>query len=441
MMQKLCIVLSGVFSFMLLARLYAPPVFGVWGLFMVISSIVETLRHALIKNGYILFINTAHEKERPGIEYAALILNVAFSFFLVLLFLLTGSFFETIFHAPGLAEVLHIYSIALVFLIPFSHKEFFLVARLDFRRIFFMYFARYGLFLVFAAFLFFGKFHVTLGYLTVLYALSVFSGAFVGYIPGGTHVAPTRKWDRQVFRKFLNYGKYVLGTNFSAMVFRNTDSFMTAHFISPIFPSAIAFYNSSTRIINFAEMPTQVMGDVMFPKATQIVKSGTKGEIKNIYEKTVAATLTLIIPFVVLVSIFPEQILLILAGRQYIDAAGILQVMILYALFLPFVNQFGNIMDATGRPKTNFLVMAAFAVFHIIFNLVMIKYFGLMGPAYAILLSYFLLFITSQIILWKVLKVNPINVFKNLFVLYPDYVKILRGYFGKYLGLSVKSNL
>ena len=80
MMQKLFSIILGMLSFMLLARVFDPEDFGVWGLFVIISSIIETCRNALVKNGYIRFINSTVQEERPVVEAAALFINTALHF-------------------------------------------------------------------------------------------------------------------------------------------------------------------------------------------------------------------------------------------------------------------------------------------------------------------------------------------------------------------------
>ena len=79
MMQRVMVLLFGVMSFMILARDLEQQALGVWGLFLITSSIVETLRNSLIKNGYVLFINSKDEEEHPGHEYAAIYINIVFS--------------------------------------------------------------------------------------------------------------------------------------------------------------------------------------------------------------------------------------------------------------------------------------------------------------------------------------------------------------------------
>jgi lipopolysaccharide exporter len=269
--------------------------------------------------------------------------------------------------------------------------------------------------------------------LSIFYGACIVAGYLASLFTGREHQKPKLAWDRKIFIRFLNYSKFVFGNNFCSLIFRNTDTFMAARYISPIAP---AFYSTGTRITNFADMPSQVLGNIMFPRAMEIVKSGNKEEVKRIYEKTVAATLTFIIPIIVFVSVFQEQIILIIAGREYLEAAGILQIMILYALFLPFIRQFGNIMDATGKPQWNFFLMLVFVVLNIVFNFLFIQYFGMPGAAYGTLSSYFLLFITTQLILTRFFRVSLVSIFNNIFILYYDYIKILRSYFIKFFKLN-----
>lgn len=423
MMQKLSVIFFGVLAFMLLARALQPQELGVWGLFLIISSIIETSRNALIRNGYILFIHTRETDEHPGIEYAALMTNITFSAIFIGLFLALAHMFEQILNAPGLATLLYYYCITLLVLIPFSYIEIFLTSRKDFKGIFWMYFIRNGIFLLSLVYFYFSKTSLSITLLAVLYCSCAFLGLLTGTMQCRRYERVQMKKENKIYIQFIGFGKYVFGNNLFSLIFRSTDSFMTASLISS---AASAFYTTCGRITNFVDLPSQVLGDIMFPKAAQIMKKNDRSSIKAIYEKTVAATLTFTIPVILLVLFFPRQILYVLAGDEYLTASPILQVMVFYGFFLPFIKQFGNIMDAMGRPKVNFFLMGVFAPVNIALNLIGIHYFGLYGAAYGTLLSYFLLFLTTQIILKHVLEISVMNVFGNIISLYPDYVQMFR---------------
>ena len=81
-----------------------------------------------------------------------------------------------------------------------------------------------------------------------------------------------------------------------------------------------------------------------------------------------------------------------------------------------------------GKPHINTILMAAFAALNIGLNILAIRYYGLYGSAYATLFSYFLLFVTTQIILKIILNTSPLTIARNIFIFYPEYFKMLRNF-------------
>lgn len=426
MLQKIFVILFGVLAFMILARVLTTGALGVWGLFLIISSIVETLRNALIRNGYVLFIHTREEKDHPGIEYAAIITNIIYSLLFIIVFLIAGPLIEKLLNAPGLTTLLNFYCITLLVLIPFSYLEISQVTRSDFRAVFWMYFVRNGSMLAgYAFFAFSGLVPLSFVLLAAIYGASALLGLIAGIMSARDYKMPDVKRDASILPAFIKFGKYVFSNNLFSLIFRSTDSFITSSFISP---AASAYYSTCARITNLVDMPSQVFADIMFPRAAQVMKSNDKQGLKRIYEKTVAATLTFTIPAIIVILIVPGYILYFLAGSEYVKAAPILQVIVFYGFFLPFIKQFGNVMDVLNKPQINSLVMFIFASLNIILNIVGIHFFGLYGAAYATLTSYVLLFITTQIILTKLLNISRINILRNTLGFYPEYLRLAKGF-------------
>jgi lipopolysaccharide exporter len=424
MLQKVFILLFGVLSFMILARGLTPDELGVWGLFLIITSIVETLRNSLIKNGYILFIHTRGPEDHPGIEYAAILTNVIYSFLFIVVFLIFSGPIERAFNADGLAILLNYYCITLVLLIPFSYLEIFLITKADFRSVFWMYFIRNGLLFTGVAILHFSSLPLTFYLLALVYTFCTLMGLAAGWFMSRRDKKATVKKNTKILPAFIAFGKFVFANNLFSLVFRSTDSFSTASLISP---AVSAIYSTCGRITTLVDMPSQVFADIMFPKAAQVMKGNDKDGLKLLYEKTVAASLTFTIPAILFIVLFPKFILLTIAGSQYVSSSPILQIIVWYGFFLPFIKQFGNIMDVLNRPQVNAILMAVFAALNIGLNVLGIYLFGIYGSAYATLLSYILLFITTQILLRRSLHVSPGNIFKNILMFYPAYLKLLRG--------------
>ncbi|MBE2230854.1 MAG: flippase [Chitinophagaceae bacterium] len=428
MLQKVFSILLGMLAFMLLARIFVPADFGVWGLFIIISSIIETCRNALVRNGYIRFINSRPGDTQPAIEAAAMLTNGIFTVVLMLLLVLSGELFEQLFRAPGLSVMLWYYAAGLLLLAPFSWFENFFYSRMDFRAIFWMYFVRNASFLGLILFFYLAGYSVSKNLAVSVYSLVLLPGILIAIYYFRFHPSVRVNLNWALLKEFLNYGKYVLGNNFFSLIFVSTDSFMTSRYVSSV---ALSYYSTGARLLNFADIPSQVLGDIMFPRAARLVASGTDEEVRRIYERTVAASLTLIIPIIALVLLFTDTIILVLAGPQYLEARHVLVILIFYALFLPFLKQFGNIMDARGLPHYNFWLMLVMAIVNIALNYILISYFGYRGAAIGTLTSYVIVFIITQYVLYKALGVTIARILYNIPVLYYDYFLLIKGFLRK----------
>src|SRR5258708_8375205 len=123
----------GIVSFMLLTRVLGPEGFGVWGLFLVISSITETARTALIKNAFIRFMHQTKEEEHGRLQAAAWVLSLSISVGLSLTFLLAAYPVAHWLKAPALAGMLQWYALTLLITVLFSQLEMLLNAKMIFR--------------------------------------------------------------------------------------------------------------------------------------------------------------------------------------------------------------------------------------------------------------------------------------------------------------------
>lgn len=422
--QKVATLVIGILSFMLLARLLGPAGYGVWGLFMVISSIAETSRTALTRNAFIRFMHQSPAEQQPSIQGAALALSFFISAAMGLLFVIvsyTLSFWNV---TPELAELLRWYALIILVSSFFSSMEMLLNAKLDFKGICFMYCVRQGLFMIMVSVCYILNFHIELWMLSVMYLASFMAGTLVGLGYARKYISWNFHHLKNWFPKLLHFGKYVFGTNISSLLFRSTDNFMTFTF----FGAAVSgFYNACLRISNLIDLPSQVIADILYPRAAKY-NVGDTAAVKNMYEKSVGAILVFSLPALLIVLLFPAFILQVLAGPQFIVAVPILRITAFFGFTLPFLKQFGTIMDATGHPHINFRVMLFSFLVNIVNNAVCIYFFGLIGAAVGTATTYFMAFLFSQYLLKKKFGINVANVFVNTFQLYKDLFAMTRLY-------------
>jgi len=414
--QKFSVLGMGIVSFMLLTRILGKTGFGVWGLFLTISSITETARTALIKNAFIRYMHQTPEAEHGRLQSAALVLSLSISTVLAVIFLAAAVPAAYWLKAPDLAAMLQWYSLTLLLTAFFSQWEMLLNAKMDFRGVCWMYCVRQGLLLLaIAVYAVVGK-SITPGLLSFYYMLSVLVGAAIGTRFAWRYTrwdfGGYRPWTGQLWR----FGRYVFGNNVSSLLFRSTDNFITSHFFDP---GVSGYYNACLRIGNLVDIPSQVFGDVLFPKAAKFSASD-KSAVKHMYERTVGATLVFSFPALLVLLLFPSLILHILAGGKFLEAAPILRITAFFGFTLPFMKQFGTIMDATGHPDTNFRVMFMALCIDIVANLVGVHFFGVIGAALGTATTYLIIFIVIQTILGRKFGVRLLNVFRNTASLYRE---------------------
>ncbi|HTI09470.1 MAG TPA: oligosaccharide flippase family protein [Puia sp.] len=414
--QKFSVLGMGIVSFMLLTRVLGPEGFGVWGLFLTISSITETARTALIKNAFIRFMHQTPEEEHGNLQTGAWILSLSISIALALIFLLAAYSVSQWLNAPELGNMLQWYAITLLMTVLFSQCEMLLNAKMDFRGVCYMYVIRQGLLLAAIGACALANYKITPGTLSLFYLVSVIAGGLTGAL----FSRPYFRWDLTGYKpwigKLWRFGRYVFGNNVSSLLFRSTDNFITSN----MFGTAVsAYYNACLRIGNLVDMPSQVLGDVLFPKAAQY-NSSDRGAIKHMYERTVGAILVFSIPALLVLILLPSLILHFLAGGKFMMAAPVLRITAFFGFTLPFLKQFGTIMDATGHPDTNFRVMFLALCIDILANLLGVHFFGIIGAAIGTATTYFIIFVITQTILYKRFGVEVLNIFRNTFSLYKE---------------------
>jgi O-antigen/teichoic acid export membrane protein len=422
-LQKLSMPIFGVLSTMLLAKsALQVEEMGVWSLFLTITSFVELFRQALVKTSLIKFINHSTAEEQKYVLTAALFLNAVITLILCMVLLVCSGWIAGLLKAPSLAPMMQIFVAGMLLLIPFSHFEWIMYGKVQFKGLFWTYFIRQGLSLLLIAVIFFSTGKMTLNLLVIIYATGILAGTAVAYKYVKPFLTGSFSLSKEWIKRLWHFGKYVFGSGVSTLVFRNADQMLLSSIMGGTYFTALQ--SISSRVINLADIPSQVLADILFPKSASREHSSNPQMIKYFYEKTVGATLCFVLPVVLFILIFPKFIIFILAGSKYYGAIPYLQLISFSGIFLAFLKQYGVIIDSTGKPQVNFLTITIIALLQILFCYFFIKNFGLMGAGYALLCTHFIGFLITQRILRAYFNVNFLNCFKYAFQFYPELTKI-----------------
>jgi lipopolysaccharide exporter len=312
-LQKMSVPIFGVLSTMLLAKhALTKPEMGVWSLFLTITSFVELIRQALVKTSLIKFINSCEEKDQRKVLSAAFFLNLVITVLLCVVFLFASPTIAHLLKVPQLTNMLYIFIAGMVLLIPFSHLEWMMYGKSLFNALFYTFFFRQGLTLLMIAIHYYTVTSISLEQLVVYYNLGILFGIVVAlYFLKDSLIFKlhlSKDWVKQLWF----FGKYVLGSGISTLLFRNADQFLVSSLLAN--PAFVASQSISLRIINLADIPSQVLGDILFPKSSNTNSKDNPEIIKYYYEKTVGASLCFILPVIIIIFLFTKFIILFLAS-------------------------------------------------------------------------------------------------------------------------------
>jgi lipopolysaccharide exporter len=410
--NRVGIVFFGFLNVFFMVRLMPPAEIGIWALFISVTSILDLLRNGFIRNPLIAhYVTASSDHERGLVVSSSLVLHAILVLF-VCLFLWLGAVPLTRFwNAPELDILFYIYIVRSILLIPSFHFEYLQQCAIDFRAIFVTNIIRMAPLGIYTMALFFLNIRPTLAELAWVQVYSAAVSVFVGY-----YFSRKQQWyypvlDKSMILKLFHIGKFTMGTTISSMVIKSTDSWMIGRLISTV---GVALYNPAVRISNLVEVPTLAIANLVFPQVGRKMKEHGKEGVQDVYIKSVSLILAVTIPMVLPLFFLAEFIVLILFGKEYLEAAPILRVTVFFMLIIPFNRQFGTVMDALKKPQLNFYLLVMMGVLNIVFNYFLIQAYGPIGAAYGTLLSYCIIFVLNQWILYKHFHINTLKVFGSI---------------------------
>jgi lipopolysaccharide exporter len=405
LLNRFSLIIFGVVGYILLAKkvFSTPAEMGVWSLFLVILSIVETIKQGLLRNPMIKFLSEPqYVSNKNVVQSSTLFVNVLFSTLTILLIVFFGKAFCTWLHSPNLYDMCLWGILMIVLLVPFNHCEVLLQANFQFHKIFIGYFLRQAVFILgIIVFLVFFKSRLSLVVLVQLQIAALLVGSVSLFVSASPFFQKGFIIDKKTMVDMFHFGKYIFGTNVFSTLSRSADQFMTANLPHADALNYVAYYNVVGRINNMMDVPSLAVADVLFPKNVEAIATNDRDKVRYYYEKMVGNILSIIIPTSIAILLVPHLLIRFFAGGSYFSAIPILYVVIPFSFTRPFFYQFGATMDAIGKPHVNFWVNLMYMALSFTFIYLGLHYISLLGAAYGSVAASLIAFIVVYILLKK----------------------------------------
>ena len=419
---RIVLIILGFISFLLLIRYLDKDQYGIWVIFMTISSLIETVRIGFIKNP-LMILNSDGTIDKKYLYNSSFYLNIGLTITIIIILLMVSLFIGGWFENQIIKYLLYFYTIKLFIISIGDHFDIVQEANYDFKGTFLNLLLRSSVFVGCIIICLLFSIRIPIYYLVIFQISAALLGAIFSYWNSTQKqilVLPSFQGSLIYLRQLINLGKFTFGSSAGSIAMRNVDTWMLGAILNP---SAVAIYNPAIRVSNIFEIPTSTMSTILMPKLANKINASGADSVKYYYEKSMSFILVFMIPIVAFGVLFSDKIVFVIAGNDFAQAGYLLKFTMFYGLLIPFNRQFSITLDALRKPKLNFIIVLFTLLLSVILNSTFIIKLGIIGAVYGSLITYFTVFVFEQIYLYKSFG---ISLFKIFYGVIPSYILLFR---------------
>lgn len=202
--------------------------------------------------------------------------------------------------------------------------------------------------------------------------------AFIGF--AGKKDIGRPEMDRKLFNEILRFSFWQL-IGFSGLSIVNFgDAIVIKHFMSI---ENVGEYNSVYRLFNGVAGLSYTISSFFGASISEYFHKKSTAKLKEFFYKDRYTLLTVITVLHLLVITFSKQIVLFVYGEKYLSSVGIMKILMVGSIFRYFSVFYMLYYNSTGKYSTQQGINLFRAVINISLDIVLVKKFGLMGPAVA----------------------------------------------------------
>ncbi len=211
---------------------------------------------------------------------------------------------------------------------------------------------------------------------------------------------PTFNFNRKIFKEIVSRGKWITGAGIFGYLFQNGDNVVVGRVLGtgPLGIYDMA-YSISTLPLNEV---SDIVARVTFPVYVKI--SEDKKRLRRAYIRTILLTALFALPLLLLFLLFPQQLILLFLGPNWIEAADILRVLAVFSMLSILGSPTGAVFYAVKKQKYLTVISIVSFVVMIVSILPLINQFGLIGAGMAAILGSLAALILMIYYLIKVLR-------------------------------------
>lgn len=359
---------SGFIAIWALARILSAEELGKWLLYITAFTFCDMMRSGIIHTA---LIKHSSRSDKQSVVGSSWLIGIGLSVLIVIIiclleyinFTLTGNYYE--------AELS--FYLKLLILTSFPVAISLWLQQMDefFNRLMYIRLILSIPFLIFIVSGFFFSFHLEI--LVQIHLMSYIATSVLTIALGWSSIQSILEAKVAIMQKLLSFGKYTMGTLVSTNLLKSADTFMISWYLGP---AVLAAYNLPYKLIELVEIPLRSLSATFLPQAVKQSNKHNLLSIKIMFYQYTSLLSLFILPAILLMFFFAEEIVIMLGGKTYAGSASILRCFLIYSLFLPLDRFLGITLDILNKPHLNLLKVCLMVLINISGNLLAIHFFS-----------------------------------------------------------------
>jgi O-antigen/teichoic acid export membrane protein len=214
--------------------------------------------------------------------------------------------------------------------------------------------------------------------------LAFAASSVVGIILGRDLVPWRPQFSIATLQRIVSFGKFTLGTGVSNEISERADIILIGLFLNPV---AVAVYTVAKILWRFFSIFRQVVALLVLPGVSRLFAKKRTADISSVYEKTIAFSYLLLVPFGIAMVVLANPIIAIIYGERYLDSIPVLRVLALYAFFIAPTAIGSMLLTGISRPDAVFKIRWFSTLVNLSLCLACIPLWGPVGAATAVVAS------------------------------------------------------
>lgn len=155
-------------------------------------------------------------------------------------------------------------------------------------------------------------------------------------------------------------------------------------------PVEVATYNAALSVARLLSYIPLAVGGVLLPLFSEVWAKGEPELANKILGFVIKFSSLFILPLVLLFLVFPEIILRLLFGNEFLEGVLTLQILSVAMGFMAFFIILGSALAGIGRPAINTTVIVTIGIVNMVGNLLVVPLYGMEGAAAVTSISWLL---------------------------------------------------